>query len=240
MATPHVAGAVALTICAQPSLRGNVSTIEAILKDSAVHIDSASCSSSGTWPNNVFGYGRLNAKAAADMALTTFSPRSGAYGAAGTDASFSILAPAGVNWAATSSDSWITIIDGSGTGNGRVTFVVRDNPIEQIRIGKITVAHRDFIVRQQGSGQTSCSYAAAPKFQSFQAAGGKGITSVVTTEGCIWTASSNVGWIRITSDNGGVGPGALTFDVTPNISGVSRKGTINISGATFSVKQKFQ
>ena len=81
MATPHVAGAVALMLSAQPSLRGKVSTIEAILKDSAFHINSALCSSSGSWPNNVFGYGRLNAKAAADMARTTFSPMSGAFSA---------------------------------------------------------------------------------------------------------------------------------------------------------------
>src|SRR5512143_2777290 len=69
MATPHVAGAVALTLSAQPSLRGQVSLIETILEDSCVHINSASCSSSGSWPNNVFGYGRLDAKRAAEMAL---------------------------------------------------------------------------------------------------------------------------------------------------------------------------
>lgn len=239
MATPHVAGAVALMLSAQPSLRGKVSTIEAILKDSAVHIDSAFCSSSGNWPNNVFGYGRLDAKAAADMALTTFSPQSSAFSAAGTDGSLNISAPAGVNWTATTNDSWITIVDGSGTGNGTVDFIVRDNPNQQLRIGKITVAHRDFTVRQQGFGQTGCTYAVTPKFQSFPSAGGAGSTTVVTTEECIWTATSNAGWIKITSDNGGLGNGPLTFTVDPNNSGASRKGTINISGTLFSVKQKF-
>lgn len=240
MATPHVAGAVALLLSAQPSLRGNVSAIEGILRDSAVHLNSASCSSSGAWPNNVFGYGRLNAKAATDMALTTFSPLSGAYGSAGTEASLTISAPAGVNWAATSNDSWITIIDGSGTGNGTVSFVVRDNPNEQARIGQISIAHRDFIVRQEGYGQSACSFAATPKFQSFQAAGGTGSTTVTTSAGCIWTATSNASWVKITSDNGGLGPGALTFTVESNSSGSPRKGTINISGTTFSVKQRSQ
>jgi hypothetical protein len=150
------------------------------------------------------------------------------------------LAPTGVNWTATSNDSWITIIDGSGAGNGTVSFVVRDNPNEQPRIGKITIAHRDFIVRQEGSGQINCSFGVTPKSQSFQAAGGTGSTTVATTAGCIWTATSNVGWIRITSDNGGLGTGALTFTVDPNDSGSSRKGTINISGATFSIKQRRQ
>jgi len=237
MATPHVAGAVALMISAQPNLRGNVSVIENILRDSAFHISSNLCSSSGS-PNNVFGHGRLNAKAAADMALTTFSPKSKAFTAAGDEALLNVSAPAGVNWTATSGDSWIEIVSGSGTGNGIVSFIVRDNPNERFRVGKITLAGRDFIVRQEGFGQTGCTYALTSIFQSFSAAGGVGGTTVVTTEDCIWTATSNVGWITITSDNGGLGTGGLTFTVAANGSGGSRKGTINISGTTFSVKQK--
>ena len=237
MATPHVAGAVALMISAQPNLRGNVSAIENILRESAFHISSTLCSSSGS-PNNVFGHGRLNAKAAADMALTTFSPKSRAFTAVGAEASLSVLAPAGVSWTATSGDSWIEIVSGGGTGNGTVSFIVRDNPDERFRVGKITLAHRDFIVRQEGFGQTGCTYALTPIFQSVSGAGGAGGTTVVTTEDCIWTATSNVGWITITSDNGGIGPSVLTFSVAANGTGASRKGTINISGAIFSVKQK--
>ena len=239
MATPHVAGAVALTLSAQPSLRGKVSTIEAILEDSASHINSALCSSSGTWPNNVFGNGRLDALAAANMALTTFSPQSAAFTAVGTEASLQVSAPAGVNWIATTNDSWITINSGSGTGNGSVNFTVRDNPDERFRVGTITIAHRDFIVRQEGFGQSGCSYALTPTFQTFPSGGGAGSTTVVTTADCIWTATSNDGWITITSDNGGLGFGTLTFTVGVNSSGASRKGTINISGTVFSVKQKF-
>jgi subtilisin family serine protease len=239
MATPHVAGAIALVLSAQPSLRGKVSTIEAILKDSSVHINSALCSSSGSWPNNVYGYGRLDALAAANMALTTFSPQSAAFTAMGTDASLQVSAPGGVNWIATTNDTWITINNGSGTGNGSVDFTVRDNPDERFRVGAITVAHRDFIVRQEGFGQSGCSYALTPTFLSFPSGGGAGSTTVVTTEDCIWTATSNAGWITITSDNGGLGTGTLTFTVGVNSSGASRKGTINISGTTFSVKQKF-
>jgi hypothetical protein len=230
---------VALVLSAQPKLRGKVSIIEAILKDAAFHIDSALCSSSGSWPNNVFGYGRLNAKAAADIALTTFSPMSMAFTSTGAEASLNVSAPVGVAWTAASSDGWIVINSGaSGTGNGTVNFVVRDNPSERFRIGKITIAHRDFIVRQEGFGQTGCAYALTPVSQSFSSIGGSGSTTVIASEECIWSATSNVGWITITSDNGGIGNGAVTFTVAANASGSSRKGTINISGATFSVKQK--
>ena len=238
MATPHVAGAVALLLSAQPSLRGNVAAIEGILKASAFHISSSLCSSSGS-PNNVFGHGRLDAKAAADMGLTTFSPRSIAVPASGVDSLLQVSAPAGVSWTATTGDSWITINSGSGTGNGMVSFAVRDNPNERFRVGKITIAQRDFIVRQEGFGQAGCAYAVTPTSQSFPSSGGVGSTMVVTTEECIWTATSTVGWITITSDNGGLGSGTLTFSVAINHSGANRKGMINVNGTMFSVKQKF-
>jgi hypothetical protein len=60
MAGPHVAGAVALLISAHPALRGQVAVVEQVLNDSADHVNSSSCSSSGSWPNNYWGYGRLD------------------------------------------------------------------------------------------------------------------------------------------------------------------------------------
>lgn len=238
MATPHVAGAVALILSAQPSLRGQVAVVETILRDSAVHLTSSLCSSNGT-PNNVFGSGRMNAKAATDIALTTFSPRSVAFSVAGGDGAFNVSAPAGVSWTAVSNDSWIIINSSpSGTGNGTVLFSVRDNFDERFRIGTITVASRRYTVRQQGTGEGSCTYNVTPASQSFLAAGGNGTINVVAPEDCIWNATSNASWVTISSDNGGIGNGSLTFTVSPNGTGISRKSTITIAGQTFAVKQK--
>ncbi len=63
MATPHVAGAVALLWSARPELRNQITPTEQLLDDSAVHLSSSACNSSG-WPNNTFGYGRLDIEAA--------------------------------------------------------------------------------------------------------------------------------------------------------------------------------
>jgi subtilisin family serine protease len=62
MATPHVAGAVALLWQAKPSLIGNIDATELLLEKKAVHIKTVeTCGgTAGVVPNNVFGYGVLN------------------------------------------------------------------------------------------------------------------------------------------------------------------------------------
>ncbi|HJQ24781.1 MAG TPA: S8 family serine peptidase [Blastocatellia bacterium] len=236
MATPHVAGAVALLVSVQPQLRGQVATIEGILEDSAVHLSSTSCSSSGT-PNNTFGYGRLDVKAAADMALTVASPQSLTFSATGAEGTFNVNAPPGANWTATSNDSWITIINGSGTGDGVIRFAVRDNTDINARIGTITLARRSYTVRQQGVNGSNCSYALSPARQVFTSAGGSGTVTVTADAGCVWSARSNVSWITITSESG-TGNGTVGYAVAANQSGAGRKGKIFVAGEVFLVKQK--
>lgn len=76
MAGPHVAGAVALLWSARPELRRRIDETEDALNAAAVHIPTTACSSSGV-PNNVFGYGRLDVRAAVGdppTAVPTASP----------------------------------------------------------------------------------------------------------------------------------------------------------------------
>jgi subtilisin family serine protease len=63
MATPHVAGGVALLWSARPDLRNNVTLSEVVLNSAAVKVASTLCGSSGS-PNNVYGSGLLDIKAA--------------------------------------------------------------------------------------------------------------------------------------------------------------------------------
>lgn len=74
MAGPHVAGLVALLISANPSLAGEVDLIEEIIEQTAVHFTTTQTCGGvpGTdIPNNTFGYGRIDALAAVEMALLT-------------------------------------------------------------------------------------------------------------------------------------------------------------------------
>lgn len=76
MAGPHVAGAVALLIAANPGLRGEVDRIEDILRQTSLPFAlSGSCGGQmpGTWPNFQAGHGRIDAWAAFRVAETIFA-----------------------------------------------------------------------------------------------------------------------------------------------------------------------
>ena len=67
MAGPHVAGLVALLISGNPGLAGDVDAIETVIEQSAVPLTSSQgCGGSGPTdvPNNVYGWGRIDALAA--------------------------------------------------------------------------------------------------------------------------------------------------------------------------------
>ena len=72
MAGPHVAGLVALVISANPALAGNVDRVEEIIEQSAVRkttTEMCGLDSNTRIPNNTYGWGRINALAAVQLAL---------------------------------------------------------------------------------------------------------------------------------------------------------------------------
>jgi subtilisin family serine protease len=65
MATPHVAGVVALLWSANPTLIGDLAGTERVLTSTALARPTTECGTPATTvPNNVFGWGRLDARAA--------------------------------------------------------------------------------------------------------------------------------------------------------------------------------
>jgi subtilisin family serine protease len=73
MATPHIAGAMALLWCAIPSLKHQVTASRDALNNSAVFISSTQCGSAGP-PNNVYGWGRIDIAAAVGNPSPTATP----------------------------------------------------------------------------------------------------------------------------------------------------------------------
>jgi hypothetical protein len=60
--------------------------------------------------------------------------------------------------------------------------------------------------------------------------------AVTAGGGCSWTATSNAGWLAITSGANGTGNGAVAFSAAAN-TGAARSGTMTVAGATFTVAQ---
>jgi serine protease AprX len=73
MATPHIAGAMALLWNAVPSLRHQLTASRDALNNSAVHISSTQCGDAGP-PNNVYGWGRVDILAAVGGGSPTPTP----------------------------------------------------------------------------------------------------------------------------------------------------------------------
>ena len=71
MATPHVAGAVALLWSAHPELQNDISATEDVLNSSAHHILTSECTgTTPVTPNNTYGNGRLDVLAAVNQEQT--------------------------------------------------------------------------------------------------------------------------------------------------------------------------
>jgi serine protease AprX len=73
MATPHVAGAMALLWSAIPNLQNQIDASRSVLNNAAVHIASTQCGDAGP-PNNVYGWGRLDILAAVTGTTPTPTP----------------------------------------------------------------------------------------------------------------------------------------------------------------------
>ena len=68
MASPHVAGAVSLLISLEPKLAGRIDELEELLRKTAVPLTTTqACGgvAGSQIPNNQFGWGRIDVKAAA-------------------------------------------------------------------------------------------------------------------------------------------------------------------------------
>ncbi|MFN0087575.1 MAG: S8 family serine peptidase [Blastocatellia bacterium] len=156
MATPHVAGAIALLWSARPELRGKIDLTENILNESAARVETTDCGSSGA-QNNVYGFGQLNVKAAVDLAATAVTPTEQVFGVRGGTGKIDVGALPGVTWRASSTVSWLTLasVGGAGAvigiGSATINFTVAENRSPQGRTGIIMVAGRKVTITQPGA-----------------------------------------------------------------------------------------
>ena len=121
----------------------------------------------------------------------------------------------------------------SGTGNGEVRFAVQTTT-GPARSGTLTIAGLPVTVNQE----SGCTYTLSAPGQTIPAAGGPGSVTLTTTDGCAWTAVSNVPWVAITSEALGTASATIQFAVQANGTGAPRSGTLTIGGQTFTISQE--
>jgi hypothetical protein len=136
-------------------------------------------------------------------------------------------------WTAAADAPWITIVAGrEGTGNG--TVVVQVGAVSgPPRNGTITVAGQ-IVQVEQGTG---CTVSIAPSSVRIGPQGGAGSIQVDAAAGCLWTATTDASWIRVSSAATGSGAGRVEFSVASN-QGEERTGTLTIAGRPVTVSQQ--
>jgi hypothetical protein len=124
---------------------------------------------------------------------------------------FSVTAPAGCGWTATSNASWLVVTSGSqGSGNGSVAYTVAANAEIAERSAGITVAGQTFAVRQSGD-VGACQYSVSPvDLRPCMPAGGLTV-AISTHASCPWTAQTSDAWLGIPSGGTGSSDIAITF-----------------------------
>jgi len=167
--------------------------------------------------------------------VPTLNPAGASLPQGGGTGSFNVSTQSGCSWVATSSASWITITDGSsGAGVGTVSYSVTANSGGQ-RSGTITVNGQAFNITQ-APNPGSCSYALNKASESVSEQVDGGSFTLTTGGGCPWTASSNAGWLSVTSATSGSGPATINYSVPANAGG-QRIGVITVGGQTLTVTQ---
>jgi subtilisin family serine protease len=157
MAGPHVVGAIALLWSARPELKNQIALTETLLDESAVHVESADCGSNG-WPNTVYGFGRLDVKAAYDLAAATVTPLGDTISFRGGEGQVVVNIARGVRWRAVSNAAWLTVVGADNfTGSGTVVYRVAENNSAEPRTGTLTVAGRTITITQSGTSAFAVS-----------------------------------------------------------------------------------
>ena len=168
----------------------------------------------------------------------SLSPANSFFAESGGGGSTTLIAGNGCPWTAVSNDSWVILTSpSSGTGPVPVTYEVRENFTGNPRIGTMAIAGQTLTVLQD-AGVAGCTYLISPISAPFSSSGGTGAVNLLADQHCAWMASSNAGWISITSAQMGVGNGTVNYFVSANSSGLTRKGKITVGGQVFTIKQK--
>jgi cell wall-associated protease len=169
----------------------------------------------------------------------TVTPRTITIGSGNATNEVHVSTGDGCPWTAETVDGGVVdyLSPESGSGTDVITLWVSNNTSPDFRISKLRVAEQSVVVTQVPlAPDPTCNYSLSSSSTTIPVNGGSGSVDVLTTDGCSWTASSGVAWVRLTGNTGGTGPGRVSFDVDAN-PGAGRNMTLYVAGAGLDVLQ---
>jgi uncharacterized repeat protein (TIGR03803 family) len=84
-----------------------------------------------------------------------------------------------------------------------------------------------------------CTFSISPSHATQNGLANSGTFAVTSSgTGCVWTATSTVDWIIVTSTNTSAGNGVVAYSTTTNTTSKSRTGAISVAGKRFTVTQE--
>lgn len=164
------------------------------------------------------------------------SPTVQAVPSSGGLASVTVNAGGGCAWTASSSEPWLHIGNGSGTGFGYVLATADPNTGSTTRTAVLRVNGTEATVTQPAASSTACTFDIAPSAPSLGSGEASGSLSVSTAATCGWSATSTTNWITITATTG-IGAGWVSYRVSANAGSAARTGTMMVAGQSLTVTQ---
>jgi subtilisin family serine protease len=144
----------------------------------------------------------------------------------GSAATFNITS--NINWTASSSQTWLSVIPLTGTGNDTITVTAEENPSEAERTAIVTVSATGVasqtITVTQITGASTLSI--TPTTLAIAAIAGD--TTIGITSNISWTVSSEQSWITINPSTG-TGNGTVTVTAEENHTITERIALITVS-----------
>ena len=156
------------------------------------------------------------------------SPQPYLLGWAQSAIQYSVVAPSGCPWTASSNQNWASILTGAtGSGTGVVYVLLNVNTTGATRTATLTIAGQAVTLNQL---PTSCG---GESFSTgsitVPASGGTLVLNVVAPSTCAWNLLNNdPNAITIVSGASGTGNGTVTLSVKPNLGPNTRTFFFNI------------
>ncbi len=166
----------------------------------------------------------------------TVSPLSQAVGNGQQGVFYSVLAPSGCSWTATSDSSWAPVGPGaSGSGTGYVSVAVESNLTASARTATLTIAGQTATLTQR---TVSCSYVLSPSSVTVPLGGGTVSVNLATGNSCPWTVVDNYpSAVSVSAPASGTSNATVSVTVAANPNPNSRTFSVPVGGATLSITE---